>query len=675
MAPMYAVVASLTVASAMTLKAAVTPVEKVIDLLGRLQTQVTEEGAKEAAEYDKFACFCKEQVDQKTYAIERSEEKVQKLSAKIDKLGAEITELDADVVELGTRIGVLEEDIAAEGKSRKAGHEEYLVADKDVSEAIRAVDAAIETLRASKSQLGFNQVGSVIRAQLARISGKARSVYASRALSLLAAVQSPRQPAAYKYQSNDIIAILQDLRKSFVGNKQAADEAEFQARASSEKKVLGLANERKFKEQSRAQKQQLSAEKSEEKEGLEKDRSEETTAKEADEAFRADLTAQCKSRAEEWDARSKSRAAELTAIAEAMEVLKRGVAPNYSANKKLVGLTALGKRTAKASLLQVEKDLTPVHRALAVLSASAGRLSSTELAGLVTRADLAEDHFVKVRSLISDLIAKLEAQAESEASQKQFCDENMPKAAKHRDEQQSAIESAAAKLSSETAKKAQLVEEIAQLHLEVAELSKALQEATQLRREEKASNEKTIADAEAGKVAVENAIGVLKEYYGSALLQQPGADREGKTVSDRAPELSYSGEYRGKQGASQGVIGLLEVISSDFERTATTVKAEEEEAQGKFDSFKKQSEASISGKEAEISSKEAAVKTAEAEIIGAKDSVMVGKRLHASALEELEKLHAMCVAGEESYAERRKKREQEIQALREALNILEDWKA
>merc|ERR1712107_608703 len=50
-------------------KNAVSPVEKVIDLLKQLQAETEEQGNKEAAQYDKFACFCKEQADEKLYQI------------------------------------------------------------------------------------------------------------------------------------------------------------------------------------------------------------------------------------------------------------------------------------------------------------------------------------------------------------------------------------------------------------------------------------------------------------------------------------------------------------------------------------------------------------------------------------------------------------------------------
>ena len=49
------------------------------------------------------------------------------------------------------------------------------------------------------------------------------------------------------------------------------------------------------------------------------------------------------------------------------------------------------------------------------------------------RVTVAADHFVKVRGLIKDLIAKLKADAKSEATQKGNCDTGMAKAIAGRD--------------------------------------------------------------------------------------------------------------------------------------------------------------------------------------------------------------------------------------------------
>merc|ERR1719387_2895697 len=156
--------------------------------------------------------------------------------------------------------------------------------------------------------------------------------------------------------------------------------------------------------------------------------------------------------------------------------------------------------------------------------------------------------------------------------------------------------------------KALLEEDIAELGEEIAELQKALNEATQLRAEEKAANEKTIADATAGKEAVEFALGILQDFYGGAFVQKgryvpPNADRSGQTVGDLAPE-TFEGEYHGNTDAAKGIIGILEVILSDFERTVDAVGSEEKEAQADFEQYEADTKADIDAKQKEKEEKE-----------------------------------------------------------------------
>merc|ERR1719375_911588 len=276
---------------------------------------------------------------------------------------------------------------------------------------------------------------------------------------------------------------------------------------------------------------------------------------------------------------------------------------------------------------------------------------------------MAEDHFVKVRGIIKDLIAKLEADAESEADQKSFCDTEMKAAISSRDEAQASIESLTADITQAEAKKAETEAEIQALAEAIAELQKALLEATELRAKERAENEKTIADATSGKSAVEFALQVLQEFYQGAVALQlsyvpPNSDRDGKTVGDLAPEV-FSGKYSGRQDASKGILGMLEVILSDFARTIETVTAEEEAAQADFEAFEADTKADIEAKDKEKSEKEAEVAALTDKIAELTDELKDAEEKKASALAELEKLKPMCVEAEETYAERVAKREAE----------------
>merc|ERR1712129_29938 len=110
-----------------------------------------------------------------------------------------------------------------------------------------------------------------------------------------------------------------------------------------------------------------------------------------------------------------------------------------------------------------------------------------------------------------------------------------------------------------------------------------------------------------------------------------------------------------------------EIILEDFEKTIEDVESEESDAQTAFDELKKETEKSTEKKGDEKEEKEKKIDEAKEALEGADD-------MHKAAMEELEKLQAMCVEGEYSWEERAKKREQEIEALKGALKILEEWK-
>merc|ERR1719399_967267 len=308
---------------------------------------------------------------------------------------------------------------------------------------------------------------------------------------------------------------------------------------------------------------------------------------------------------------------------------------------------------------------------------AAGRTRSGVLSVLAARVGVAEDHFVKVRGLIKDLIAKLKSDAKAEAEQKGICDTGMMKAVNKRDKANSQIEVANAKITTLTAKKNSLEDEIDTLNGQVAELKKALVEATELRAEDKAENEKTIAMTDEGADAVKVALNLLKDFYGNAFMQTgkyvpPNSDRDGNTVGDLAPEV-FDDKYSGAQAESKGIVGILEVILSDFERQNKQAENDEADSKEAFEMFEKDTNSDIDKKENRIKKAKGEVADAEADLLDQQQALKDAKDLLEEATAALEELEEMCVKGEETYAERVAKRNEEIAALKDALAILEDW--
>merc|ERR1719254_422677 len=183
-----------------------------------------------------------------------------------------------------------------------------------------------------------------------------------------------------------------------------------------------------------------------------------------------------------------------------------------------------------------------------------------------------------------------------------------------------------------------------------------------LRQEEKAKNEETITDAQEAQTAVAQALTVLKEFYAkagdaTALVQQP------------APEI-FDSPYKGMQAENGGVVGMLEVIESDFARLEADTTAAEASAQKEYDEFMTDSKVDKSEKSTDIEHK-TAKKQDESQALTVKKEDLEGtqKELDA-ALAYFDKLKPSCVDSGVSYEDRVARRKEEIESLQEALKIL-----
>jgi len=647
-----------------------TPIEKVITLLKGLQDKVAAEGKKEAAAYDKYACFCKEQADGKLYSIEKSKKKIGHLSAEIDELSAFIGKTDGEISELSKKISNLDKEIEDGQKKRDEEHAKYQAAAADMQEAIDATAAAVAAIKESKGNLKDAKLNLVqVRSKLLATASR-QSVQSQNLEKLM------QEPAKYTFQGNDVIALLEDLLRDFKDRQARQDQDEFDQKSIFDKTDLGLKNERKFAEKERDEKSADSADATERNNAAKEDRKQEDKDMNSDQSFLDVLTKDCEDKATLFDKRSKTRSDEMQAMAQAMEALQEGVKPNEGANKKLVGLYQ------RPSFLQIrtlqQGADNAVRRVQSLLQEAAEQQNSRVLKNVAVRVGLSADHFVKVRGLIKDLIAKLKDDAKAEAEQKSFCDKEMNKALSKRDEAQGKKETAEANIAQLKSEVEKLTNEIEDLSNSIAAAKKALKEASELRAEEKQENEETIASAEDGKKATETAMGVLKDFYSNAFVQTsskytpPNADREGNTVGDVAPE-TFSDDYHGAQSESKGIIGILEVIASDFERTINTVNDDEKDAQNKFNEFEKSNLDNTKTDQDSVDAKEKRRTDAKDEMVEQQNNLGDATKIHEAANDELDKLKEMCVDGEETWEERAAARKKEIEALKEAQQILDEW--
>jgi len=191
---------------------------------------------------------------------------------------------------------------------------------------------------------------------------------------------------------------------------------------------------------------------------------------------------------------------------------------------------------------------------------------------------------------------------------------------------------------------------------EQAGLTEAQTKATGIREAEKKSNTQTVADAIAGGKALTAALKVLKDFYSSQSFIQQAPDME---------------KFGGQQGASTGVVGLLEVIQSDFLRLETETKATEKQAQRVYDDFMGEAKTNKDAKhKEEVKLKLDKDKALNDKSRQGKDLKLTNKKL-AKADKYFATLKPTCLEIHVSFEERAAQRKQEISSLKDAYGMLD----
>merc|ERR1719265_2658423 len=170
--------------------------------------------------------------------------------------------------------------------------------------------------------------------------------------------------------------------------------------------------------------------------------------------------------------------------------------------------------------------------------------------------------FAKVKGLITDMISKLEQEAEAEATEKAYCDEEMGKTETKKGELDAVVDKLTTKINQDAARSAELKAEVKELQASLAALASEQAGMDKMRQESHADYVKAKEELSVALAGVGKALGVLRDYYGAAaaaLMQQPAAP---KTHSKAT-------------GAGQSIISMLEVCEQDFGSDLSKTEAEE----------------------------------------------------------------------------------------------------
>lgn len=622
----------------------------------------------EDVQFAAYKQFCEHTTAEKRKSITEAEEKVEMLKAVIatqiaesDKLTREIDKLDADIASWESQEKTATKDRATERADYEATH-------KDYTESINAIQSAIPVLKRQSADVPQASSLAQVRAlkDLHLIPQNERHVidnFLSEAEDDLD--MGVPQANAYEFQSFSIITMLEKLEDKFVDERSTLEKEEMNSRHQFQLLMQELKAQIDTATKSRTEKTQERAKAQEAKADAEGDLTEVTSTMNEDKAYLADLVSSCSTKASDFEVRQKLRVEEIQALSKAIEVIG-GESVKGAGDKYGVALL-LQKGSQAFAQLRADKARNPLQDRVAFyLESQAKQLNSRVLSTIAERAEV--DPFTKVKKMIQDLVVRLLEEANDEASHKGWCDTELKTNEQTRNEKTEQVEKLRAEIDELTASIAELSEDITELTAAIAALASTMATATLARQEEKATNEETIEDAKAAQAAVAQALAVLKEFYAkagqsTALLQRT----QGKHTQ---PEI-FDSPYTGMQAEGGGVIGMLEVIESNFARLEADATSSEVASQAAYDKLMSDSRVDKASKETSEKHKSQKKQEKEQALTQAKQDLEGTEQELNAALSYYEKLKPSCVNTGVSYEDRVRRRKEEIESLQEAARILD----
>jgi len=654
---------------------AVTPIEKVIQLMNEMVGKGDAEKKQEAVKFAAFDQWCTDQTRIKNDEIAVGNDRIQALTAAIEKGVADIKALTHRIEELDEDVGRWKQDQQAATAVRDREAVDFKATASDYAESLEALGQAITVL---KKQAHDRTQAELLQSLIQVKQSKMVPISVKR--TIMSFLQQPvadsvpdampddhlsidaPEAAGYSFQSGGVVDMLVKLKNQFKREKTDLEKTELGAQQAFMQILQQLTDNIENADHEINKKTTLRAETEEQKAEDEGEKQATILDRNEDQKYLDETKALCMQKTVDFEARQKLRQEELDAINKAIEIMSSNTVAG-AGEKHLPSF--LQRKSTQSVLLQIKTgEETPAQAQLVEFLLARARQSGSALLAQVADS-AAKDPFKKVKKMIKDLISKLTQESTEEIEAKGWCDTEVTTNTQTRNKKTEEVNTLTSEIEELTATIAQLTQDVSDLTAQLKELAAAMAEATAERGANKATNSQAISDAKDAQTAVEQAMAVLKDFYAksaeaTALVQGPAED---------APE-TFSKPYTGMLPEGGSAVDFLEVILTDFSRLESETSAEESSEAEEFKAYMFEAEKDQALKMNEKKHKEQKIIDKESALHSADEELKLTQEALDGAVAYYEKLKPKCVDSGITYEERVKRREAEMQSLQEALSIL-----
>jgi len=688
--------------AALTLQTEANPIRKVVTLLQDMQKEIEAEGEKEKGLYDKFMCYCDGNTDGMSKSAEEAAQRITELKSKLEAEKSEKAQLDQELMQHKQDREMAKADLAQATEIREKEHKEYVEFSTEQKSNLDAMTGAIAALEKGMGK-AFLQGGSAGR--LIKVVQASSSVDDYERSSVMAFLSGKQNPFGdYSSQSGEIVGILKAMKdemdKDLGGAVSAEEEAAkgFGELAAAKKAQIAAAGEAIEAKTKRSGELAVSV-------VTTADDIEDTTAELNDtQAFLANLASQCATKKKEWDERSKIRTEEVAAISEAIKILNDDDALDLF--KKTLSLS---QETHKFGFLQKKSSVSVAARARDVLSSLMQKNSphkqQLELIEFGLKAKKVD--FTKVISMIDGMVLVLKEEQKNDDAQKAFCDKDMAAKEDEKKDTESAISTSEAFIEETTAASEETAEEIAALQKDIKALDKAVAEATEQRKEEHSDFLQFQTENNAALQLIEKAKNRLYKFYRPNLYKEApkkeltdeekilAASGRSDMIATEAPVMIAGttqtvfvqfrahvrkaapppppdtwGAYQKKDGKSNGVIALMDMLMKELQGDVTEATHDEETSQKDYERLMSDSQASRAQNVESITDKEGAKADMDVKVEQTKQQKASQETELGNVKQYILQLHTSCDFLVANYDLRKAARSNELESLANAKSVL-----